>query len=234
VKLVTSPISQPIRLLIVGHHPISRAGLRLLIESRPGIVVVGEAGSPADAVGLATSHQPDIILIDLTNHSVNNFDYLPSLLEAAKDSRVLVLAEVQDKELQHLAVRLGAMGVVFKDRAPSVLMTAIEKVHTGEAWIDRFTVATVLTAMSRNNGVPKAAQADEDIGTLTDREREVITLVALGLRNKQIAERLFISDITVRHHLTSAFSKLGVADRFELMIYAYRHGLADPPVSRFS
>jgi len=234
VKLVTSPISQPIRVLIVCHQPIARAGLRLLIESRSGLVVVGEAGVPSDAVGLAASHQPDIILIDLTNHSVNNFDYLPSLLEAAKGSRVLVLAEVQDKELHHLAVRLGATGIVFKDRAPDTLIRAIEKVHTGEAWIDRSTVAAVLTEMSRGDGAKKPSPAQEDMRLLTQREREVITLVSLGLRNKQIAERLFISDITVRHHLTSAFSKLGVGDRFELMIYAYRHGLADPPVSRFN
>lgn len=195
------------------------------------MIVVGEAGAPSDAISLATSEQPDIILIDLNNHGGNSLDYLPALCEAAKDSRLLVLTEAHDKELHHLAVRLGVMGVVFKDRAPDILIKAIEKVHTGEAWIDRLTVAAVLTEMSRKNGGKKASPAEEDMRLLTDREREVITLVALGLRNKQIAERLFISDITVRHHLTSVFNKLGVSDRFELMIYAYRHGLADLPAS---
>jgi len=227
---MTSPISYPITLLLIASQAITRAGLRLLIDSNPTTTVVGEAGSPLEAADLATRLQPNIILIELGRNGENHIDRLPSLLESANGSRLLLLADRQDQELVHLALTLGVTGVVLKDNSPELLLKAIEKVYLGEAWIDRSTVASVLTELSRTNGKKHPSPAVGDIETLTDREREVITLVALGLRNKQIAERLFISDITVRHHLTSAFGKLGVGDRFELMIYAYRHGLADLPV----
>jgi DNA-binding NarL/FixJ family response regulator len=227
---MTSPISQPIRLLLVCSQSIARAGLRLLIEHSSDVIVVGEAANPAEAIGIADLESPDIILIDLSSKNGDKLDSFQAMVAASPGSRVLVLGEAQDQELCQLAVRLGATGVVFKDRSPEILIKAIDRMHAGEAWIDRFTIATVLTEFSRGHIRPAVSQAEEDVATLTNREREVITLVALGLRNKQIAKRLFISDITVRHHLTSAFSKLGVGDRFELMIYAYRHGLADLPV----
>jgi len=196
--------------------------------------VVGEAASPSDAVLVATREQPDITLFDLNNSEEGHLDCLPSLFKAAKSTRVLVLTEQQDNELSQRAVRLGATGVVFKNNGSDVLIKAIQKVHTGEAWVDRFTMATLLTEMSRGDRITQPSPEAETIATLTNREREVITAVAMGLRNRQIAERLFISDVTVRHHLTSVFSKLGVSDRFELMIYAYRHRLADPPAERRS
>lgn len=224
-----SPVSRPIRLLLLGPHAIGRAGLRLLIENESDITVVGETASPSETVRIASHEQPDIVLVDLNSRDGANLEFLPALFEVASASRVLILMEGQEPELGQRAVRLGATGIVLKDKAPDVLLAAIQKVHAGEAWLDRFTIASVLTEMSRgsnrNTGTPDA----EGIATLTNREREVITLVATGLRNKQIAERLFISEITVRHHLTSVFAKLAVSDRFELMIYAYRHGLADLP-----
>jgi two-component system nitrate/nitrite response regulator NarL len=222
-------VKQPIRVMIVCQQRILRAGLCSLIGSSPGLTVVAEASLPLEAIRLASLEQPDVVLLDLTKQSDQDLNGFRALFEAAKSSKLVVLADPQDHELPHLAVRLGATGVVLKDRPPEILIKAIEKVHAGEAWIDRLTVANVLTELYRGNGVKVATQTEEDIETLTQREREVVSLVALGLRNKQIADRLFISDITVRHHLTSTFSKLGVSDRFELMIYAYRHRLADLP-----
>lgn len=230
--LVPLPVSRLIRLLLLGHHAIGRAGLRLLVESGPDMTVIGDTASPSEAVRLAAHEQPDIILVDLNDRDGGHLECLPSLFEAANASRVLVLMEGQDHELGKRAVRLGATGIVFKDKAPDILIKAIQKVHTGEAWLDRFTIATALTEMSRGNHRRSVSPEAENISALTKREREVIGLVAMGLRNKQIAERLFISDVTVRHHLTSVFSKLIVSDRFELMIYAYRHGLAEPPAER--
>jgi len=196
------------------------------------MTVIGETASPSEAVRMAAHEQPDIILVDLNNREGAHLECLPSLFEAAHASKVLVLMEGQDHELGQRAVRLGATGIVFKDKAPDILIKAIQKVHTGEAWLDRFTIASVLTEMSRGNHIKPASPEADSIAALTKREREVIGLVAMGLRNKQIAERLFISDVTVRHHLTSVFSKLIVSDRFEVMIYAYRHGLAEPPAER--
>ena len=232
MRLMPSPLSQPIRLLLLAPHAIGRAGLRLLVEIGPDMTVVGDTASPAEAIRIASHQQPNVVLLDLNNHNGANLDCLPSLFEVAADSRVLVLMEEQDHDLGQRAIRLGATGIVLKDKAPDVLIAAIKKVHAGEAWPDRFTIATALTEMSRKNHKKPASPEAESIAALTKREREVITLVALGLRNKQIAERLFISDVTVRHHLTSVFSKLGVSDRFELMIYAYRQGLAQPPAER--
>jgi len=177
---------------------------------------------------MASHEQPDIILVDLNNNDAH-LEFLPSLFEVSRASRVLVLMEGPDHELGQSAVRLGATGIVLKDKAPDVLITAIQKVHAGEAWLDRSTIARLLTEISRGNSKKTCSPDTERIAELTKREREVITLVALGLRNQQIGERLFISGVTVRHHLTHVFDKLAVSDRFELMIYAYRHGLADLP-----
>ena len=123
-------------------------------------------------------------------------------------------------------MRAGAMGVVLKDHAAEVLIKAIEKVHSGEVWLDRLMMGRVLQEISEE----KQSNPDrEKIDTLTERERQVVGLVGEGLKNKQIAARLFISETTVTHHLSSVFSKLEVSDRLELVVYAFRHGLAKLP-----
>ena len=132
------------------------------------------------------------------------------------------------KAQQH-ALRLGASGIVGKDQPADVLFKAIEKVHAGEVWVDRVLMATILGAMSstgeRRTADPEAAK----IALLTARERQIIAVVGEGLKNKRIAERLRISEATVRHHLTSIFDKLGVSGRLELTVYAYQHGLSKLP-----
>jgi DNA-binding NarL/FixJ family response regulator len=125
-------------------------------------------------------------------------------------------------------VRLGALGVVRKDQAASVLLKAIERVHAGEAWLDRTMVARVLSDLARPAEPPSNPEAAA-IASLTDRECQVIQLICEGLQNKLIADRLAISEATVRHHLTSIFSKLRLNSRLELVIYAYQHDLARPP-----
>jgi two-component system nitrate/nitrite response regulator NarL len=146
---------------------------------------------------------------------------MPSELSRA----VLEVVIARDSEAHQEAVRLGAMGVVLKDQSAEVLIKAIKKVHAGEVWIDRVTMGNVLNEMRRKDSNHRDADEDKII-YLTRREREVISLVAEGLKNKQIAARLFISDTTVTHHLSSIFSKLGVSDRLELVIYAFAHKLA--------
>jgi DNA-binding NarL/FixJ family response regulator len=122
------------------------------------------------------------------------------------------------------------MGLVLKEKPGDVLLKAIERVHAGEIWIDRTVIASVITEMTRHSNGEEQDSEEYKINSLTAREREVVTLVGEGLKNRDIAARLFISETTVRHHLTSIFDKLGVSDRFELAIYAYRHGLARVPV----
>lgn len=219
----TVPV-QAIRVLLVEDHAVVRAGLRLLIESRQDLVVIGEAANHADALAAAAREQPDIILLDLDLGAENGLDLLPQLLAVAGGARVLILTGVHDVEGHRRALRLGAMGLVLKEQAPELLLKAIEKVHAGEIWLDRATLASVLNELALGQSRPADATANR-IATLTKREREVCALVGEGLKNKQIGERLSVSETTVRHHLTSIFGKLGVENRLEMVIFVHRHGI---------
>jgi two-component system, NarL family, nitrate/nitrite response regulator NarL len=224
----TSP-AREIRILLVDDHVVIRSALRILIESHESLTMIGEAGNRKDALEIARQQKPDIILLDIDLGGENGLDLITDLLEADNHARIVVLTGVRDPQVQQRAVSMGAMGLVQKDRAFEVLVGAIERVNAGEAWLDPSLMARVLTEMSsvsRNKTVdPEAAK----IATLTDREREVLTLIGQGLKNKEIADALFISEWTVRHHITSIFGKLEVSDRVELILYAYKRGLADPP-----
>ena len=217
----------PICVLLVGRYQLARAGLRMLIELEPGIDVGCEAETLADAAGAARSKPLDIVLFDLAPGGEAELENLPPLLATLKHARALVLSGMPDPSVDKRAVRMGAMGLVSKHAAPSLLMKAIRKVHVGEAWLDRCTMANVLSDMSRPEKEEKGNAVASPIATLTKRERDIVRLVCRGYKNRQVASHLAISDITVRHHLTSVFSKLALADRFELIIYAYKHGLTD-------
>lgn len=226
---MVSPGAKSIRVLLVDDHVVIRTALRMLMQSKPGITMIGEAGSRAEALELAARERPDIILLDLELDGESGLDFLPELLNVSNQSRVIILTGVRDQEVHHRAVSLGAMGVVRKDNAVDVLIGAIERVYAGEAWLDPSLTARVLSEMTRSGKAKKEDPEAAKIATLTEREREVLTIVGEGLKNREIAERLFISEWTVRHHLTSIFDKLGVSDRVELILYAYRHNLAKPP-----
>jgi two-component system, NarL family, nitrate/nitrite response regulator NarL len=223
------PPSQSVRVLIVDDHGIMRAGLRMLLESQSGIMVVGEASSCADALALATCTQPDVIVLDLDLGGENAVESIPTLLRTAPETRILVLTGLRDPEVHRQAIRHGALGLVFKEKAVETLLQAITKVRAGEVWLEPTMIAQVLGDLTRPQLSPQTSSEATKIARLTEREREVITLVGEGLRNKHIAERLYISEATVRHHLTAIFAKLDVSDRFELAIYAYQHDLAKPP-----
>lgn len=218
-----------IRVMIIDHHAVVRTALARLIESRPHLTVVSEAANRAAALDVVARTHPSIILLDLDLGSESGLDLLPELLAAAPKAHVIVLTGLRDTRVHHQAVRLGAMGLVLKQQEAEVLFKAIEKVHAGETWLDRTMTANVLAEMTRAREAQETDPEAARIAALTGREREIITLVGEGLKNREIARRLCISETTVRHHLTSIFSKLGVSDRLELVIYAYRHNLAALP-----
>ena len=218
-----------VKILIVDDHAVVRAGLGLLIETDPRFMVCGDAANCADAAAAAGRERPDIILLDIDLDGENALTCVPELLKRAPEARVLVLTGTGDQKMHEQALKVGALGLVLKEKAAEVLLKAIAKVNEGEVWFDRTTMGSVLSKMSRGGGRGDENTDEARIATLTEREREVVTLIGLGLRNKQIAERLFVSETTVRHHLTSIFDKLGVTDRLELVIYAYRHNLAKLP-----
>jgi DNA-binding NarL/FixJ family response regulator len=219
-------IGQPIRILIIDDQAIVSTSLRLLLESMPCLKVVGETPNSSDAFTAARDEHPDIILLDIDLGDTCGLDLLPDLLSAAPQARVVVLTGIRDPEIHRRAVRLGAMGIVTKDKSTEVLLQAIAKVHAGEVWLDRILVASVLSEITRSG---KAQPVDPEalkIAKLTAREIEIIALVGQGCKNRHVGDRLCIAEATVRHHLTSIFTKLQVTDRLELVIYAYRHGLA--------
>jgi DNA-binding NarL/FixJ family response regulator len=212
--------------MLVDDHKVVREGLRLLVQSQPGQKVVGDAGNLKEALLLAGREQPDVILLDLDLGNESGLEIISQLLATAKRAQVLVLTGLRDPEVHRQAILHGAMGVVQKENASEVLLKAIQKIHSGEIWYDRAKLGGVLADMLRG---PEARGTDAppvNSAMLTHRESEIVALVSQGLQNKQIADKLFISHVTVRHHLTSIFAKVGVSSRLELIIYAYNHGLA--------
>jgi DNA-binding NarL/FixJ family response regulator len=221
--------SPPIRVLLLDQHTIVREGVRLLLESQCGVAVVGEAGDSQTAIMLADEQKPDIVLLELNLDGELNAEVIADLLQVAPMARIILLTGIEETPILQLAVQMGAMGVVAKSQSSGILVKAIQKVHAGEVWIDRIMMANVLTTLTRSRFGEQAHPEAARIAALSDRERQVITLIGEGLKNREIASRLSISEVTVRHHLTSIYNKLGVADRLELTIYAYRNGLAALP-----
>lgn len=216
------------KVLIVADYSLVLAGLGMLLENQPDMTVMAMTGDRREALAIAARDSPDLILLDLDLRSEDVTILLPELRETAKNARVLILTNITDQEVHRRVIRLGAMGVVLKYQTPEVLFKAIRKVHAGEVWLDRTSMGNVLHEMTRKVPDRNDPEAPK-IRSLTDREHQVIALIAEGLKNKQIAERLFISETTVTHHLSSIFSKLEVSDRLELVIYAFAHNLARMP-----
>ncbi len=230
-KNVMANAASSVRLLIVNPHLLVCDGLRMVLDNAPGLKVVGVANNRADALKEAKSKSPDIVLLDLDSGGEIALSFLPELREEAEKSRVLVITSVKDPEVHRQAVRLGAMGVVLKQYAADVLIKAIRKVHAGEIWLDRSAMGSLLREMAHQES--NDTDSDESrIRNLTAREFQVIALISEGLKNRQIAERLFISETTVTHHLSSIFSKLRVSDRLELVIYAFGHHLTKMRINK--
>jgi DNA-binding NarL/FixJ family response regulator len=223
---MTAMRERSIRILLVDDHEVVRYGLRLLLERNPGMRVVGETCSSAMTAAAVERERPDVILLDLDLGEENGLDLIPWLRERAPEARILVLTGTRDVALHCEAVRLGAVGLVPKEHPATVLVQAIDHVLGGRVWLDPGLITGFMTELSRAKDPEEESPEVGKIGALTEREREVIALICEGLQNKVIAQRLSISDTTVRHHLTSIFGKLEVESRLELVIYAFRNRLA--------
>ncbi|HZI17806.1 MAG TPA: response regulator transcription factor [Pyrinomonadaceae bacterium] len=224
----TTTRPRPIRVLLVDDHAIIREGLRDLIGSWPGMVVVGDAGTRADALALAGRERPDVVVLDLDLGRESGLDVLPELLEAAPGASVIILTGTREVEQRDRAMELGAKGVVLKENGATELLSAIEKVHdTGDYWLEPGAAKRLLDRRR-----PHAAGSDPEvarIATLTPTERELITYIGEGLDNRQIAGRMHVAESTVRNNLTRIYDKLGIqGGRLGLLVYAYRHGIVKP------
>lgn len=217
-----------IRVVLLADDRITRAGVRILIDKEPGMSVVGEHGLIDDPLAVLTAAQPHVTLVDVDRSSR---DFLPELIaRLSKKTRVIVLTNTYDAELVSSVFWAGTKGLVRKDESPTLLLKAIRRVDAGEVWLDRTTLARLLAELSRNGDAP-VTDAPR-VGRLTLRERQLITVVGQGFGNSEIAERLRISEATVRNHLTSIFRKLELHSRVELVMYALRQGLIKAPIAR--
>jgi DNA-binding NarL/FixJ family response regulator len=253
-RMSARPQENQTRLLLIDNRLLIREGLRLLLE-REGWKIVAEASDCAEALSLAARERPHIILLNMLIGDNRGLEFLEQLSETAnravekksknKDNarrtgdgsrdgltgepaaKVVLLAEPSCVPQCRRAIVLGAKGVVLTERPSSALFTAIHRVSDGEVSIDSKVMAEILAIASpdeRTRENPEKAR----IESLTPREIEVIQLLAEGLKNHQIAKRLFVSEGTVRHYLNRVFTKLNITDRSKLLIYAFRHGIAKP------
>ena len=221
--------TKPIRIVLIEDDELTRLGLRTQIAKDPLLEVAGEAANCSDALKLLKEEQPDIILLDLNLGEESGLDFLSELLAAVPAARVIVVTGGRDLEDHQRAISRGAMGLVLKQDAVGQVTRAVKQVYNGDVWFNRSMMLQVINRMAKAGAVKKPDPEAAKIETLTGREREVIALVGEGLKNKGVAERLCVSETTVRHHLTSIFAKLAVSDRLRLVIYAYKHGLAVLP-----
>ena len=230
LSIMVDSMANPIRVVLVDSRTLVRAGFSALLERFSSISIVGAVGSLPEALELISMDRPDIILFAPDSANGLGLEVIPDLVTCSPYSRLVLVSCSAKPELYEQAVGFGAMGVVHEAQSIETLVKAIEKVNSGEVWLDRATVATLLGKMINRNGQREETDPDaKKIARLGAREREIIELAGKGLRNKEIGERLCISEVTVRHHFTSIFSKLEVSDRLELLIFAYRHRLAHLP-----
>jgi two-component system nitrate/nitrite response regulator NarL len=214
---------QVIRILVADDHAIFRDGLRKLLEAADEIQIVGEASNGVECIKMLAKFKPDILLLDLRMPEKDGLGVLEEINFDSMTTRVIVLTAAEDDRDVVRAMRLGARGVVLKQSASDLLVKSIRKVFDGEIWLDNHMTAAVMKAFSKSSdGGPRREKP-----LLSDREKEIVQLVAQGYRNKEIGEKLFISEQTVKNHLHNIFDKLGVSDRLELALYAIHHRLID-------
>lgn len=209
-----------IRVLIADDHPVFRFGLKALLEAEDGVEVAGEATGGLEAVALAAELAPDVILMDLNMPDLNGLEATRRILQANPETGILVITMFDDDSV-FAAMRAGARGYILKGAEGDETLRAIRAVANGEAIFSPAIAARVMQFMTR----PAAFDADTPFPELTAREGDVLALVAEGLTNTAIAERLFLSPKTVRNHVSNIFSKLQVADRAEAIIRARDAGL---------
>ena len=226
--IVPQPEVKPrIKIVIADDHPIVRDGLRRLLSLEPDVDIVGEAGDGRQVLEVVQAKDPDVLLLDLRMPNLDGLQALQTLQQTNRRTRVIILTASEDKNEFVQAMKLGCSGIVLKQTAPDLIVKSIRKVFSGEIWLDSHTTAAVMRqfAAPGEGGSTNGGGKSRERSPLSTREREIVALVAQGYKNKEMAEKMFISEQTVKNHLHNIFDKLGVSDRLELALYAIHKGL---------
>lgn len=209
--------------MIVDDQGMVRAGLRMLLDVEPDIEVVAEAGNGIEAVARAARHRPDVILMDIRMPELDGLEATRRIFAADEDAKVLILTTFNHDDLVYEALRAGASGFVLKDDPPEQLIAAVRTVAAGAALLSPSVTRSLIAHFTKERREPRPVTLD----TLTARELDVFRLIALGLSNAEIGRELFISDTTVKTHVTRLLRKLQVRDRAQAIVLAYHHHLFD-------
>lgn len=216
-------MSEPknIRILIADDHAIVREGLRTLITAKPGLELVGEAADGEEAVVLARSLTPDVILLDMIMPRKDGLEAIRAIKGENPQARILVLTSFSDDDKVFAAIKAGALGYLLKDSSPQQLLQAIRDVHQGQPTLHPTVALKLIRELNQPSGLPLSEEP------LSERELETLRLVAQGLANQEIADKLSISERTVGKHVSNILDKLHLANRTQAALYALRRGLAD-------
>jgi len=220
-----------IKVMVIGDFLIFRNGLKLLLETEKNIKVVGEAADLSEASDSIPKIRPDVLLVDSSEADKSTFTSFVS--SQPSYTSIIILTNPSEIEMHRKFLMLGVNGVVTKEQTANILFKAINKVHDGEAWFVRKLMdETIRQLVTEKKSMPEEIFSYNCSG-LSTREREVLMLICQGMKNKIIADKLFISETTVRHHLTSIFEKLNVTSRLELVVHAFKEKLVEVPVESF-
>src|SRR2546429_2999945 len=224
---LTTAAKPKIRIVVADDHPIFRDGLCRLLALEEDFEVVAQAQDGRQVLDVLQQFEPDILLVDLKMPGLDGLATLQRLQAAKNKTRVIVLTASDDKNEFVQAMKLGTSGIVLKQTATELLIKSIRKVHAGEIWLDSHTTAAVMRqfASTEHDSPAPANGHTRERPPLSHREREIVALVAQGFKNKEMAEKMFISEQTVKNHLHNIFDKLGVSDRLELALYAIHNNL---------
>jgi NarL family two-component system response regulator LiaR len=215
--------TEKIKVLIVDDHQVVRQGLRTFLELHDDVVVVGETGDGATVVEMVRQFEPDVVLMDLVMPHLDGIAATRQVKSLGIHTQVIALTSFTEDDKVFPAIQAGASSYLLKDVSPDDLVEAIRAVHRGEARLHPDITRKLMEQIAHQAGSSREAHADD----LTEREREVVRLVAQGRSNSEIARTLFISDKTVKTHISNILSKLGLQDRTQLAIYAIKNGLVD-------
>jgi DNA-binding NarL/FixJ family response regulator len=223
-----------ISVLLADDQPLLRRGFRMILEAEDGVTVTGEAGDGAEAVELARRVRPDVVLMDIRMPGTDGIEATRRITAAEPGVRVLVLTTFDLDEYAFGALQAGASGFLLKDVRPHELVAAVRTVASGDAVVSPRVTRRLLEEYARQLPVADADRADRypQLASLTEREREVLAVVAQGLSNTEIAASLFVSETTVKSHVGRILAKLGLRDRVQIVVLAYESGLVRPGRSK--